>query len=92
MDFITATANLRAMNYGIKTCDKHTCKGIAGKIIPAIATTTAIVAGLVTLELYKVRRGPPFFAVVFSTNLPSRVFLFYYCIYLLRLFLSWPSC
>jgi ubiquitin-activating enzyme E1 len=53
IDFITTSSNMRASNYNIKTASKHQTKGIAGKIIPAIATTTSIVAGMVTIELYK---------------------------------------
>lgn len=51
--FITSASNCRAEIYGIDIVSEYETKGIAGKIIPAVATTTATVVGLICLEMIK---------------------------------------
>jgi len=58
IDVITAVSNLRATNYRIPTVPRHRVKIIAGKIIPAIATTTCAVTGLIGIEILKALRSP----------------------------------
>lgn len=57
MDFVAASANLRSIIFGIETKSRFDIKQMAGNIIPAIATTNAIVAGLCLLQAFKVLRG-----------------------------------
>lgn len=56
--YITATSNNRAICYGIKPISQFDTKGIAGNIIPALATTTSIVSSLITLEMLKFVTNP----------------------------------
>lgn len=49
--------NCRAVNYKLDPMDWIMVKLKAGRIVPALATTTAAVAGLQTLELVKLLKG-----------------------------------
>ena len=57
LDLVAATANLRAQIFGIETKSKFDIKQMAGNIIPAIATTNAMIAGLCVLQGFKVLKG-----------------------------------
>jgi ubiquitin-activating enzyme E1 len=46
-------SNLRARNYRIGEVDNFKVKLIAGKIIPAIATATALIVGAIGIEIIK---------------------------------------
>eukprot|EP01046_Picozoa_sp_COSAG06_P022250 COSAG06_NODE_1714_length_8624_cov_12.847977_1_plen_2251_part_00 len=54
VDFLHAAANLRARSYGLPPMDWIDVKLKAGRIIPALVTTTALVSGLLCVELVKV--------------------------------------
>ncbi|KAF9172262.1 E1 ubiquitin-activating protein uba2 [Mortierella sp. AD011] len=54
LDFVTATANLRARIFGIEEKSRFQVKAMAGNIIPAIATTNAIIAGMMVMLAFKI--------------------------------------
>jgi len=57
MDFVTATANLRSLVFSIPPKSRFDVKSMAGNIIPAIATTNAVIAGLIVFEAFKILEG-----------------------------------
>ncbi|KAI9471712.1 E1 ubiquitin-activating protein uba2 [Coemansia sp. RSA 990] len=50
LNFVAATANLRSFAFGIEQKSIFAIKAMAGNIIPAIATTNAIVAGMMVTQ------------------------------------------
>ncbi|XP_057966170.1 SUMO-activating enzyme subunit 2 [Malania oleifera] len=54
VEFVTAAANIRATSFGIPLHSLFEAKGIAGNIVHAVATTNAIIAGLIVIEAIKV--------------------------------------
>ena len=54
INFILSFSNLRANNYKIEKTNFLKVKEIAGNIIPAIASTTAAIAGLSCLQIYTI--------------------------------------
>ncbi|CAM6094398.1 unnamed protein product [Calypogeia fissa] len=59
VDFVATAASLRGCNYGIALSDKLQARFIGGKVIPAIVTSTAVVGGLMCLEMYKTLQHKP---------------------------------
>jgi ubiquitin-like 1-activating enzyme E1 B len=57
LDFVASSANIRSFIFGIDRKSRFDIKQMAGNIIPAIATTNAIVASLCVLESLKVLKG-----------------------------------
>lgn len=57
LDFVAASANIRSIVFGIDPKSRFEIKQMAGNIIPAIATTNAVVAGLCILQAFKVIKG-----------------------------------
>ena len=60
IDFITFYSNFRAQNYSIQKLSFHEIKIKAGKIIPAIATSTSMICGQVFIEICKYFLNVPF--------------------------------
>ena len=52
INFIHICSNLRAKNYSIEECDRLKTKLIAGKIIPAVSSTTSAITGFASSHIY----------------------------------------
>ena len=54
LDLVASASNIRAHIFGISLTSRFTIKSMAGNIIPAIATTNAIAAGMIVLQSFNI--------------------------------------
>jgi ubiquitin-activating enzyme E1 len=59
IDLLHSATNLRSINYQIKESKRQEVRMVAGRIIPAIATTTAMITGFIQLEIIKYLKKVP---------------------------------
>lgn len=57
LDFVVSASNIRAHIFDIPRKSRFDVKSMAGNIIPAIATTNAVISGLIVLEALKAIQG-----------------------------------
>lgn len=76
VEFVTSAANIRAASFGIPLHSLFEAKGIAGNIVHAVATTNAIIAGLIVLEAIKVLQNDvKSYRMTYCLEHPSRKML-----------------
>ena len=93
VEIVTAAANIRASSFGIPLHSLFEAKGIAGNIVHAVATTNAIIAGLIVIEAIKVLRNDTSsyrWVMLFTTNAFINIIFFnlfdtfYFAVFLLE--------
>ena len=57
LDFVVSASNIRAHIFDIPRRSRFDVKSMAGNIIPAIATTNAVISGLIVVEALKTQQG-----------------------------------
>uniref|UniRef100_A0A6N2MUZ3 SUMO-activating enzyme subunit n=1 Tax=Salix viminalis TaxID=40686 RepID=A0A6N2MUZ3_SALVM len=76
VEFVTAAANIRAASFNIPLQSLFEAKGIAGNIVHAVATTNAIVAGLIVIEAIKVlKKDTESYRMTYCLEHPSKKML-----------------
>ncbi|KAK3008156.1 hypothetical protein RJ639_015135 [Escallonia herrerae] len=76
VEFVTAAANIRAASFVIPLHSLFEAKGIAGNIVHAVATTNAIISGLIVIEAIKVLQNDAnSYRMTYCLEHPSRKML-----------------
>ena len=78
IDFVSLSSNFRGENFKIRSVPKYKTRLIAGNIVPALATTSAMTVGALGMEMLKHLGESPFSSFRnFSANLAISKFNFF---------------